>query len=122
MNTFEAGVQYNDFTGTAALDGSDNAPVASFLQGEGLMEDNERVMGVRITSGENGGLVPVEQVSVVAYICPAADMSPKPAKVRAVEARVTPGQAFAFFKRFDLVVTRKGVDLSFAEVDGPDWS
>lgn len=121
MDTFNAGVQYNDFVGTAAADGSDNAPLMDYLQAQGVAEENERVLGIRVASGENGGLVPVETVAIVAYLCAAADLSPQPAKLRAVEVTVSPGQAFAFFKRFDLVISRKGVDLTAAEVDGPHW-
>src|SRR3546814_8836339 len=44
-----------------------------------------------------------------------------PAAVRAVEVRVTPGEALAFFKRFDLEATRRGVDFSGTHVDGTHY-
>src|SRR3546814_3598213 len=68
-------------------------------------------------SGENRG-TPVTDVSLVAYLLRSAEFEPAPAAVRAVEVRVTPGEALAFFKRFDLVATRRGVDFSGTHVDG----
>ncbi|MPS66887.1 MAG: hypothetical protein E2586_00095 [Novosphingobium sp.] len=120
MDTFIAGVQYNDFKGTAAADISDNFALADYLVSLGKAEESERVLGFRITSGENRG-IPVTEVSLVAYLLRSAEFEPAPATVRAVEVRVTPGEALAFFKRFDLVVTRRGVDFSNTHVDGPHY-
>ena len=118
MDTFNAGVQYNDFKGTVAADISDNVALTDYLMSLGKAEKNERVVGFRITSGENRG-IPVTDVSLVAYLLHSAEFDPAPAAVRAVEVRVTPGEALAYFKRFDLVAMRRGVDFSDTQVDGP---
>ena len=47
MDTFNAGVQYNDFTGTVAADISDNVALADFLVSLGKAEEGERVVGFR---------------------------------------------------------------------------
>ena len=120
MDTFSAGVQYNDFKGTVAADISDNVALADFLVSLGKAEQDERVVGFRIASGENRG-TPVGEVSLVAYLLRSVEFEPKPAAVRAVEVRISPGEALAFFKRFDLVVTRRGVDFSDTEIDGPHY-
>lgn len=120
MDTFNAGVQYNDFTGSVAADISDNVALADYLVSLGKAESDERVVGFRIASGENRG-TPVTDVSLVAYLLRSAEFEPAPAAVRAVEVRVTPGEALAFFKRFDLVATRRGVDFSGTYVDGPHY-
>ncbi len=120
MSTFKAGVQYNDFKGTCAADVSDNAGLASYLVSLGKAEKNERVVGFRVASGENRG-TPVEDVSLVAYLLGSDDFEPTPANIRAVEVRVTPSEALAFFKRFDLVAMRRGMDLSLSKVDGPHY-
>src|SRR3546814_14181109 len=120
MDTFNAGVQYNDFKGTVAADISDNVALADYLVSLGKAESDERVVGFRIASGENRG-TPVTDVSLVAYLLRSADFEPAPAAVRAVEVRVTPGEALAFFKRFDLVATRRGVDFSGPHVDGTHY-
>jgi hypothetical protein len=120
MDTFNAGVQYNDFKGTVAADISDNVALADYLVSLGKAESDERVVGFRIASGENRG-TPVTDVSLVAYLLRSAEFEPAPAAVRAVEVRVSPGEALAFFKRFDLVATRRGVDFSGTHVDGPHY-
>lgn len=120
MDTFNAGVQYNDFKGTVAADISDNVALSDYLVSLGKADSDERVVGFRIASGENRG-TPVTDVSLVAYLLRSAEFEPAPAAVRAVEVRVTPGEALAFFKRFDLVATRRGVDFSGTHVDGPHY-
>lgn len=120
MDTFNAGVQYDDYKGTVAADISDNVALANFLVSRGKAEKDERVVGFRIASGENQG-TPVDDVSLVAYLIRSAEFEPAPATVRAVEVRVTPGEALAFFKRFDLVATQRGVDFSNTQVDGPHY-
>lgn len=120
MDTFNAGVQYNDFKGTVAADISDNVALTDYLVSLGKADKDERVVGFRIASGENRG-TPVTDVSLVAYLLRSADFEPAPTEVRAVEVRVTPGEALAFFKRFDLVAMRRGVDFSSTHVDGPHY-
>lgn len=120
MDTFNAGVQYDDFKGTVAADVSDNNALSNHLVTLGQAQSDERVIAFRIASGENQG-VPVTEVSLVAYLLRSTEFEPAPAAVRAVEVRITPGEALAFFKRFDLVATRRGVDLSNADVDGPHY-
>lgn len=86
----------------------------------GKAEERERVLGFRIASGEKLG-IPVTEVLLVAYLLYSAEFEPAPAAARAVEIRVTPGEALAFFKRFDLVATRRSVDFSNTHVDGPHY-
>ena len=120
MNTFNAGVQYDDFKGTVAADISDNVGLTNFLVSRGKAEENERVVGFRIASGENRG-TPVTEVSLVAYLLRSAEFEPAPTAVRAVEVYLTPGEALAFFKRFDLVAMQRGVDFTNTQVDGPHY-
>lgn len=120
MDTFIAGVQYNDFQGTVAADVSDNVALSNHLVSLGQAQSDERVIAFRIASGENQG-IPVTDVSLVAYLLRSTESEPAPTAVRAVEIRITPGEALAFFKRFDLIATRRGVDLSNAKVDGPHY-
>jgi hypothetical protein len=120
MDTFNAGVQYNDFKGTSAADISDNVALADYLVSQGKALAGDRVVGFRIASGENRG-TPVEEVSLVAYLLNSDKFEPAPTSVRAVEVRVSPGEALAFFKRFDLVAMRRGVDFSNTKVDGPHY-
>src|SRR3546814_12161477 len=106
MDTFNAGVQYNDFKGTVAADISDNVALADYLVSLGKAESDERVVGFRIASGENRG-TPVTDVSLVAYLLRSAEFEPAPAAVRALAVRFSPGQALAFFQRFHPVAARR---------------
>lgn len=121
MSDFKAGVQYNDLVGTTAADIADRSGLIEQLRAEGFAKADEVLIGMRIASG-SVSRGPVEDVSVVAYLVNKENAANAPAKVRAVEVRTTPGQALAFFKRFDLVMMRRGMDFSATEVDGPYYN
>lgn len=118
MSTFEAGVQYNDFVGTVAADISDNVKLLDLFKERELINYGERIVAVRVASGENSG-VEVTEVSVVAYLLNEAQFEPMPRAVRAVEVRLPMSVFLSFYKRFDMVMTHRGVDLDNAKVDGP---
>src|SRR6218665_1016553 len=120
MDTFKAGVQYGDFKGTVAADVSDNISISKYLVSIGKAQSDERVVAFRIASGGNAG-TPVTDVSLVAYLTNSKEFDPAPKTVRAVDVSVTPGEAIAFFKRFDLVAKRDNIDLSETVVDGPHY-
>src|SRR3546814_17357619 len=117
MDTFNAGVQYNDFKGTVAADISDNVALADYLVSLGKAERDERVVGFSIASGENQG-TPVTDASLVAYLLRSADFEPDQAAVRAVEVSVTPRAATAFFKRANIMATRHGVNSHEIQENG----
>lgn len=118
-NTFKAGVQYNDFTGTVAADQSDELSLAKYLQKLNLADENERVVSVRLSFGGNHG-ADIEP-GVVVYLVKADQFVEKPARVRAIEIDMPTAKLFSFYKRFDLVMTNKSVDLTLAEIDGPQY-
>jgi hypothetical protein len=120
MNTFVAGVQYDDFKGTVAADISDNVGLADYLRSIGKANQGDRVVAFRIAASENRG-TDVTDVSLVAYLLQSHKFEEAPKAVRAVEVSMTPGKALSFFKRFDLVATRRDTDLSRTEVDGPHY-
>lgn len=120
MTTFTASVQYDDFKGAVAADVSDNVAISDYLSSLGKATRDERVIAFRISSGENRG-TPVTEVSLVVYLSASKEFEPSPKALRAVEIRVSPGEALAFFKRFDLVAHRGKLDLSMTQVDGPHY-
>jgi hypothetical protein len=120
MSTFTAGVQYDDFKGTVAADIADNLSLANHLIEMGKANSDERVVAFRIASSAVRS-TPVTDVSLVAYLTDEPQFNPAPKKLRAVEISLTPGEALAFFKRFDLVAKRDNVDLSGTTVDGPHY-
>jgi hypothetical protein len=118
MSTFTAGVQYNDFKGTVAADRSDNKALVDHLHGLGLVEPGERFVGCRLSFNENPG----HEVNpgVVIYLQSGSYDDPS-ATIRAIDVDMAIGQLFAFFKRFDLVMTINGNTFAGTEVDGPHY-
>lgn len=118
---FIADTKYRDLTGTVSVDNSYVRRVIDHLIDIGEAKKDDEVVAVRIGSSSRSE-EPVDWVSVVAYLSgPRAPSSNEPEEVRAVEIQVTPGEALAFFKRFDLVVKKDYVDLSATAVDGPHY-
>lgn len=120
MSTFEAGVQYDDFKGSVAADVSDNVALSSYLKQQGIIQSDDRIAGIRIAASGNTG-ADITTVSLVVYVASSESFEPTPTHLRAVETHMSPGKALSFFKRFDLVMLRRGEDLSGAEVDGPHY-
>lgn len=119
MSTFIAGVQYNDFKGTVAADRSDNIDLVDYLAELKLAEPGERIVGYRISFTENPG----NEVSrgVVVYL--QAGSFDEPADtIRAVDVDMPIQKLFAYFKRFDLVMTVDGKTFPNTKIDGPDYS
>jgi len=120
MSTFTASVQYDDFKGTVAADRSDTLSITKHLIALGKAANDERVVAFRITSsGVNNRSV--TDVSLVAYLTNSTEFEPAPKAVRAVDISISPGEALAFFKRFDLVAKQDNIDLSETHVDGPHY-
>jgi len=120
MSTFTAGVQYDDFKGTVAADRSDTLSITKYFVALGKAAPDERVVAFRITSS---GVTnrPVTSVSLVAYLTDSPEFEPAPKALRAVDISISPGEALAFFKRFDLVANQDNMDLSGTHVDGPHY-
>lgn len=117
MSVFEAAVQYDDYVGSVACDRSDNLSLLDFLVTKDVATKEEHVAGFRI--GANCvNQESVDEVSLVVYLSD-TPFDEGFDKLRAVEVSVSPQVALSFFKRFDLVATMKGIDISNTEVDGP---
>lgn len=117
MSTFQAGVQYNDFTGTVAADRADSLSMHKYLVQHEHAKTDERIVGYRIGFGGNDGKE-IESAGLVVYLCE-GDYDPSPRRVRAVEVPMTSAQFFSFFKRFDMVMMQAGATFEEAEVIGP---
>ncbi|WP_289042687.1 hypothetical protein [uncultured Aliiroseovarius sp.] len=117
MDIFNAGVQYDDFQGTVAADESDVIRLKNYLVENTIMTDSEGLVGLRFGFGGNHASEMTE-LACVAYVLQANAPDGKVDHVRAVEFSIPTTVLFSYFKRFDLVMTRKGIDLSTAEVDG----
>ena len=116
MSIFTASVQYDDFKGTAAADQSDNVRLVDYLRKHDLAKENEHVVGFRLAFGGNHG----HEINpgVVVYLRDGSFDDPSE-RIRAVEISMETSKLFSFFKRFDLVLTQKGVLLDETKVEGP---
>ncbi len=119
-DVFSARVQYNDFKGSVAADQADEIALLKYLQEEGLAQEDEIVIGVRVVfNGKQGQEVP--KPGIVAYLVAMGWDQVSPKKVRAVDIDMTTAKLFSFYKRFDLVMTYRGADMDGVEVDGPHY-
>lgn len=120
MSEFEAGVQYNDMKGTVAADRADNESLRSFLVEQGIAQSDETIAAIRLIFVENPGKA-IERPGIIVYLSQLDNDSGRPNSVRSVELDLSTSEFFRFFKRFDLVMIRKGADLSQTEVTGEQY-
>ncbi|MNC50288.1 hypothetical protein D3C75_995210 [compost metagenome] len=118
---FRAGVQYDDFKGTAAADRHDRNDFSTYLKQKGLIHDEEFLVGVEMWSGEVHGPVQDKPVSVTALITDLKGDIDEAAQsdrlqVRRVEVEISLGEFFGLFKRFHLSISSHGI------LDGRDYS
>jgi len=121
MNSFNAGVQYDDFRGTTAADQSDQTKLTNFLIDEGLANSSERVVATRFCFNGNPGEA-VEITSILCYLVDSEEYIERPNVVRAIDVEMTLPKYFSFFKRFDFVNCQSGVTLDeHTKIDGPHY-
>jgi hypothetical protein len=109
QETFHAGVQYNDFTGSAAADEADMKPISSYLEQKGLIREKEFLVGLELSSGVN-------RLSLTALVAPlsgydnlqAALESGQPLDVREIQLDLDLNEFLGFFKSFNITLSRKG--------------
>lgn len=124
MGSFSAGVQYNDWKGTAAADSLDRGGLTELLVEKGLITTSDFVVGVEAWIGENhgeGSVRPKVSVfaiegrngadSAAAWLRDNAD----PLDLKRISIDLTFEEFFGLFKRFDIVIGRRGLELDGRE-------
>lgn len=123
---FRAQVQYNDMKGTAAADYSDYDGPRGWLREKGLIEDDEHIVGIEMGITENDGshTDPI-YVEFLLYT-PDTPRSREAAEERTESGKLIPVKAvgvemslvefFGLFKRFDVLISSKGM-LTNLEVE-----
>lgn len=123
MGRFRAGVQYDDWRGTAAADSAFDLDLAEYLKMHGHMSNREVVVGVDVWVGENHG-GPSVAPNITAFIADRdsfdtvkamIENTPDPLDFRRVDLEISFEEFFGLFKRFDIVITRKGLELEGRE-------
>ena len=114
-NRFQAGTKYNDFLGSAAADVSDTHTLAKFLREAGTMTDQEHIIGVRFSVGENfEGRANEPRIQAFVTDRNLADGAHLDEMLvfRTVNVDVGATEFIGFFKRFEIVITRNGLNLN----------
>lgn len=122
MPKFSANVQYDDWKGTAAADSADRRALGDYLRNAGLIKDGEFLVGFEAYIGEMAG-EDDPYFSARAFVMEAGEYEtgaqkaatedPLPVHVRPLEIGLL--DFFKLFKRFDIVLTLKGFDLTGRE-------
>jgi hypothetical protein len=118
---FRAKVQYDDWEGTAAADVADQRSMETLLEEKGSFNrETEFLAGIEFGLTENHRAV-VDQAYVYALIAPKPPgenwgMQMKeeqhPLRVRQVEVDLPIGEFLGLFKRFSVVLTKRGLSLT----------
>ncbi|WP_122551098.1 hypothetical protein [Pseudomonas viridiflava] len=111
---FKANVQYDDYKGTAAADDSDNHTVDDYMVLHGLKSKDERIIGLKMWSGEVKGDLQNQPVGVTAYLVESPGFDEvrialdgqNVVPVKEVRFEISLEQFFGLFKRFEIAITR----------------
>lgn len=126
---FRASVQYGDWEGTAAADDADQRTFGRLLEERGLFDPTrEMLIGVELWIGENhGGKVEKPYLHAVFVegdrfdnVAPRLKAERDPIKVRRIDVGLTLEEFIGLFKRFSVVITRRGMDLTDREYQWED--
>jgi hypothetical protein len=121
---FKASVQYGDWQGTAAADGDHASTLSSYLETKGLTKPGEFLIAMSLWVGENhGGELGSIIVRAFLFDGPRDHESVRMAlanisgaiPVRAIDLTLTLEQFVLLFKRFDIVLTWRGLELEDRE-------
>ncbi|MCF8476371.1 MAG: hypothetical protein K9G60_05030 [Pseudolabrys sp.] len=128
-DSFRAGVQYGDWTGTTAADDADGKTFRDLLIERGLMDpEQEFLIGASLYVGENhGGKVQMPYLHAVMVegtkfddIQPRLKKQADPIATKRIDLELTFEEFLILFKRFNVVITRRGLDLEGREYQWED--
>ena len=119
---FKAGVQYGDWKGSAAADNADMNAIQMKLRESGILKSSEFLVGFEAYAGESRG----DQgpyFSCRAFIIDGSKFetakeavdSQNPIPVKARDMKLSLLEFFALFKRFDMVLTHRGLEIEGRE-------
>lgn len=117
-STLRAGVQYNDWTGTAAADSGDQQNIYKWLEAKNLIQPNEFLLAFEFWSGENHNGVhkgPLRCHAVFASTTGHDDVkqmiavSVGPVPLRRIDFDMDTAEFFGLFKRFSVAMSSHGM-------------
>jgi hypothetical protein len=105
---FKASVQYDDWKGTAAADSVAQEDLRSLLLSEGLLTNDEAIVGIKAWIGENQG-GKVQPASIEVLVVPLAEYPARlrqdPVKVKCISKAMSVEKFVGLFKRFAIVLS-----------------
>lgn len=125
-DTFVAGVQYDDWKGTAAADDADLGGIRKLLRDRGMLGDDEFLVGIEIWVGENhGGEVKEPFITALIVkgntfetVAETLQKSRDPINVRKVNLDdLSIIQFIGLFKRFNVALAWNGLDFAGREYE-----
>lgn len=111
-------IQYNDYKGEAAADNSDVLSVSRWLKEEGHLGEDESVVGISMSVGENQGKHedPVYvRFLVLNYDEYQSVIRKNPIPVKVIDLEMAIADFLALFKRFEVAISDNG------ELDGREF-
>ena len=124
METLQASAQYNDWKGTSAADNLDRNDLIDLLEKRGLLDrDNEFLVGIKLFIGENhGGQTKPPYIHCLIYseetcqnVAESIKSQQGPLNLKSVDIELTIEEFLGLFKRFSVVLTRRGLGLDGRE-------
>jgi len=117
MESFKAGVQYGDLKGSSAADRADMTDAAKWLKENGHINDDEFVLGISMSVGENHGTHrdPVSVVFLVSglngheNIPEMIQASGEPIQVKKISVDMKIIDFLALFKRLEITLSNGGL-------------
>ena len=117
MENFKAAVQYGDLKGSSAADHADMKKAAMWLKEEGHINDDEFVLGISMSIGENHGSHrdPVSVVFLVSglngykNIPEMIQASGDPIQVKKINVGMNIVDFLALFKRLEITLSNDGL-------------
>lgn len=104
MGKLRAGVQYNDWIGTAAVDRHDTRDLSAVLEERGYLDpQNDVLFGAKLWGGAG-------ELYVTALLTDHGSAS-SPAAIREVATDLSADEFFATFKRVDVILVGKHTDI-----------
>lgn len=120
MTYFSAGVQYGDWRGDVAADDADIGGIRDYIRKEGLLKEDDRVVGVAFYSG-GGDFVDVAALVVrgenAADFDAAIQDPPRKLPMESVDLKLSIADFFKHFKRFNIAIAPKGIEVIGREYD-----
>lgn len=122
MENYVASTQYNDFIGTSAADKSDTESFQEYLKSNNLIVSDEFLVGYEIVFNENSGRS-IPNPGIVAWVTKGLsrddvdrDAQTNGFCLRAIDVQnLTIADFFKYFKRFNVVLSIKGINLNGAD-------